>query len=89
MIYEVTNLWANSLVLGQNPGQHVGFGLPRGHYAVDEVTFAQTQGHYPVNLNHVPLLGAQDYYHVEQVDPDPPQEHHPGEPVRAVRQHGC
>jgi len=84
----VTNLWAYGWVPGENPGQQVGFGLPRGHYAVDQVTFAPVQGHYPVSLNHAPFVGAQDHYQVEQVHPEPPQEHHPGEPVRAVRQKG-
>jgi len=55
---------------------------------VDQVTFAPAQGHYPVNLNHVPFVGAQDHYQVEQVHPDLPQEHHPGEPVRAAWQQG-
>ena len=73
---------------GENPGQQVGFGLRQGNYAVDQVTFAPAQGHYPVNLNHVPLVGAQDHYLVEQVHPDPPLEHHPREAVRAVWQHG-
>ena len=82
----MTNQWANGWVPGGSPGQHVGFGLPRGHYAVDQVTFALAQGQYLVNLNHVPFVGAQDQYQVEQVYPDPPQEHHPGEPVRVVRQ---
>jgi len=81
-------LWPYGWVLGENPGQQVGFGLPRGHCAVDPVTFAAAQGHYPVNLNHLPYVGAQDHYHVEQVHPDAPQEHHPGEPVRVVRRPG-
>jgi len=84
----VTNRWAYSWVPGESRGQQVAFGLPRGHYSVDQVTFAPAQGHYPVNLNHVPFVGAQDYYQVEQVHPDPPQEHHPGEPVGAVQQQG-
>jgi len=84
----VINLWADGWVPGENRGQQVGFGLPRGHYAVDQVTFATAQGHYPVNLNHVLFVGAQDHYQVEQVHPDPPQEPHPGEPVRVIRQQG-
>jgi len=84
----VTNLWANGWVLGENPGQQVGFGLLQGDSAVDQVTVAPAQGYYPVNLNHVPFVGAQDHYQVEQVYPDPLQGHHPGEPVRAVRQQG-
>ena len=56
------NLWADGWVPGENRGQQVGFGLPRGHYAVDQVTFATAQGHYPVNLNHVLFVGAQDHY---------------------------
>jgi len=85
----VTNLWAYGWVPGESPGQQVCFGLPRGHYAVDQVKFAPAQGHYPVNLNHVPFVGTLDPDQVEQVHPDPPQEHHPGEPVRVVRQQGC
>jgi len=84
----VTNLWAYSWVPGESPGQQVGFGLPWGHYAVDQVTFAPAQGHYRVNLNHRPFVGAQDHYLVEQVHPDRPQEHHPGELVRVVQQQG-
>ena len=62
---------------GESPGQQVGFRLPRAHYAVDKVTFALAQGHYPLNLNHVPFVGAQNHYQVEQVHASPPQEHHP------------
>ena len=54
----MTNLSAYGWVPGENHGQQVGFGLPRGHYAVDQVTFAPAQGHYPVNLNHVPFVSA-------------------------------
>jgi len=81
----VTNQWAYGWVPGESPGQQVGFGLPRGHYTVDQVTFALVQGHNLVNLNHVPFVGAQDQYQFEQVHPDPLQEHHPGEPVPVVR----
>jgi len=84
----VTNLWAYGWVPGESPGQVVGFGLPRGHYAVDQVTFTPAQGHYLVNLNHIPFVGAQDHYQVEQVHLYPPQEHHPGELVRVVLQQG-
>jgi len=84
----VTNLWAYGWVPGENPRQQVGFGLARGHYAVDQVTFAPAQGHYPVNLNHLPFVGAQDDYQVEQIHPDPLQEHHLREPVQVVRQQG-
>ena len=84
----MTTLSAYGWVPGEDPGQLVGFGLPWGHYAVDQVTVALAQGHYPVNLNHIPFVGAQDHYQVEQVHQDPPQEHHPGEPVRVVRQQG-
>jgi len=68
-------------VPGENPREQVGFGLLRGHYGVDQVTFGPARGHYPVNGNHGPFVGAQDHYQVEQVNPDPPQEHHLGEPV--------
>ena len=88
MIYEVTNLWAYGWVQGEKAGQKVGFGPPRGHYEVDQVTFAPAQGHYLVNLNHIPFVSAQDHYEVEQLHPDPPQEHHQWEPVRAVRHLG-
>ena len=74
---------------GKNPGQQVGFGLPWGDYAVDQVTFVPAHSHDPVNLNHVPFVAAQDHYQVEEVHPDPPQEHHPEERVRVVRQQGC
>ena len=74
-------------VPGESPGQEVGFGLPQGHYAVDQVTFAPAQCDYPVNLNHVPFVSAQAHYQVEQVYLDLPQEYHPGEPVRFVWQH--
>ena len=84
----MTNLWAYGWVLGESPRQQVGFGLPRGQYAVDQVTFALVLCHYLVNLNHIAFVGAQDHYQVEEVHPDPPQEHHPGDPVRAVRQQG-
>jgi len=88
MIEEVTNLWAYGWVRGKNPGQQVGIALLRGHYAVDQVTFVPVQCHYPVNLNHIPFVGAQDHYQVEQVYRDPAQEPLPGVPVRAVRQQG-
>ena len=66
----MTNLLAYCWVPGENTGQQVGFGLPQGHYAVDQLTFAPAQGYYPVNLNHVPFVGAQDHYKVEQVHAD-------------------
>ena len=84
----MTNLWAYGWVPGENPGQQFGFGLPRGHYAVDQVTFVLAQGHYLVNLNQVPFMGGQDHYQLEQVYPDPPPQHHLGEPVRPVWQQG-
>ena len=84
----MNNLWAYGRVSGVNPGQPVGFGLPPVHYAVDQVTFALAQGHYPVNLNHVSFVGVQDHYQVEQVHENPPQEHYLGEAVRAVWQQG-
>jgi len=89
-------------VPGANPGQQIGFGLPRGDYAVDEVTWAPVEGHYPVhlnqvafvspqddyqvNLNHVPYVCEQDHYQVQQVQPDLAQEHHPGVAVSVVQQ---
>jgi len=75
-------------VQGENARQQVGFGLPRRHYAVDQVTFGPVQRHYPVDMNHVPFVGTQDLYQVEQVHPDPPQEYDLGEPVRGVWQEG-
>ena len=84
----MTNLWDYGWVPGENPGQQVCFGLPRGYYAVDQVTFVLAQGHYLVNLNQVPFMGGQDHYQLEQVYPDPPPQHHLGEPVRPVRQQG-
>jgi len=50
---------------GRNQGQQVGFGLQRGHYAVDQVTFAPAQGHYPVNPNHVLFVGTQDHSQIQ------------------------
>ena len=60
----MTNQWAYSRVPGDNPGQQVGFGLPRGHYVLDQAILAPVQVHCPVNLNDLLFVGPQDHYPV-------------------------